>query len=89
MDINNCLNEVLSSFNSLNKELSSGFHLVDTFSNCFSFISVNQKDTDTLKSHCNRLDKFMKTYLLIKTYLSLLMQVSRIMLLSQSHILHY
>jgi len=39
--------------------------LVDTFSNCFSFISVNQKDTDTLKSHYNRLDNIEKTHLLI------------------------
>jgi len=65
MDINNYLNEVLSSFDFLNKELSLGFYLVDTFSNCFSFISVNQKDTDTLKSHYNRLDNIEKTHLLI------------------------
>ena len=53
MDINNYLNKVLPS---LNKELSLGFHMVDTFSNCFSFILFNWKDTDALKSHHNRLD---------------------------------
>ena len=41
MDTNNYLNKVLSSFDSLNKELSLEFCLVDTFSDCFSFISVN------------------------------------------------
>jgi len=53
IDINNCLNEVLSSFNSLNIELSLGFHLVDTFPDCFSFISVNCKDTDMLRTYHN------------------------------------
>ena len=43
INTNNCLNKVLHSFNSLNKELSLGFYLVNTFSDHFSFISVNQK----------------------------------------------
>ena len=30
----------------MNKELFSGFHLVDTFSNCFSFNIVKYKDTE-------------------------------------------
>ena len=41
IDINNHLNKVLSSFDSLNKEHSSGFYLVNTFSDHFSFLSVN------------------------------------------------
>ena len=41
MDINNCLNKVLHSFDSLDKELSLGFHLVNTFLDHFSFVSVN------------------------------------------------
>ena len=53
MDINNYLKKVLSF---LNKELSLGFYMVDTFFNHFSFILVNWKDTDALKSHHNRLD---------------------------------
>ena len=48
VDTNNCLNEVFSSFDSLNKELSLGFHLVDFFPNCFSFLTVNQKDHKSL-----------------------------------------
>lgn len=43
INTNNQLNEVFSSFDSLNKEISPGFHLIDIFSNYFSFISVNQK----------------------------------------------
>jgi len=38
IDINNYLNEVISSFDSLNKELSLGFCLINTFPDCFSFI---------------------------------------------------
>jgi len=47
INTNNCLNKVLYSFNSLinslNKELSLEFYLVDTFLDHFPFISVNQK----------------------------------------------
>lgn len=55
IDINNHLNEVLLYFDSLNKKLSLGLCLVDTFSDHFSFISVNWKDSDTLTFYCNRL----------------------------------
>ena len=41
INTNNCLNEVLLSFDSLNKELSLSFCLVDTFSDHFSFLSVS------------------------------------------------
>jgi len=41
MDTNNWLNEIFPSFDSLNKDFSLGFHLIDIFSDCFSFISVN------------------------------------------------
>ena len=37
INTNNCLNEILSSFNSLHKEPTPGFQLVDIFSNYFSF----------------------------------------------------
>ena len=56
-DINNHLNKVLSSFNSLNSELLLGFCLVDTFSDQFSFTLVNHKGTDALKTHNIKLDK--------------------------------
>jgi len=41
VDTNNCLNEVFPSFDSLNKKLSLGFCLVDSFFNHFSFLTVN------------------------------------------------
>ena len=47
---NNHLNENFPSFDSL-KELSLGFHLVDTFSSHFSFLSVNCKDSESLNTH--------------------------------------
>ena len=43
INTNNYLNKVLPSFDSLNKELSVSFHLVNTFSDHFSFLSVSQK----------------------------------------------
>jgi len=43
MNTNNYLNKVLSSFDSLNKELPVGFYLVNTFLDYFSFFSVSQK----------------------------------------------
>ena len=54
IDINNHLNKVLLSFDSLNKELSFRFHLVDIFLDCFSFLLVNQKDSDILTSYHNK-----------------------------------
>jgi len=47
VDTNNCLNEVFPSFDSLNKKLSLGFHLVDFFSNFF-FSDSKPKDPKSL-----------------------------------------
>ena len=58
MDINNCLNKVLPSFDSLNKKLSPGFCLVDTFLDYFPF--VNWKSPDTLTSYYNRLSNILE-----------------------------
>ena len=52
VDTNNCLNQVLLAFNSLNKELSLGFCLIDNFSNCFSFHTVDCKDVKARTAHC-------------------------------------
>jgi len=41
VDSNNCLNELFSFFDSLNREFSPGFCLVDTFPDCFFIHSVN------------------------------------------------
>jgi len=54
------VNENFPSFDNLNKKLSSGFHLVDMFSNHFSFLSVNQKDPVSLNIHQDRLDNIYK-----------------------------
>jgi len=62
MDINNHLNEVLLAFDSLNKELYSSFRLVDNFSDCFYFHSVNQKDTDAKAIHQNKLDSIYENF---------------------------
>jgi len=43
-------------FDSLNKEFTPGFHLVDIFSDYFSFTSVCYKDSKTLMAYQNRLD---------------------------------
>jgi len=51
VNVKNCLNEVFPAFNSLNKKLSSGFCLVDNFSDHFPFHSANQQDTDTQATH--------------------------------------
>ena len=56
IDIHNCLNKVFPTFDSLNKELSPGFCLVDNFSDCFSFHLVNQKNTNTIVTHQNKLN---------------------------------
>jgi len=76
MDINNCLNKVLSFFDSLNKELSPGFHLVDTFLDCFSFVSVNWKNPDALTFHCNRLKDIHKESLMNQDIMLIIMDTS-------------
>ena len=82
VDTNNWLNEIFPSFNSLNKELSLGFCLVDTFFGHFSFHPVNQKDANTKITHCNRFDSIYEDSLIDQnTYLSFLMLVLKTMLL--------
>ena len=52
-------------FNSLNKELSLVFCLVDNFPNQFSFHSVNHKDTDAKITYCIKLDSIYENSLII------------------------
>ena len=47
IDTNSYLNQILPVFDSLNKELSPGFQLIDSFPNYFSFYTVNCKDAKT------------------------------------------
>ena len=64
IDINNWLNKVFSFFDSLNKEPFSDFYLVNTFSNYFSFHSVNWKDSNILTTYCNRFENIYEDSLI-------------------------
>jgi len=64
VDTNNHSNEIFPSFDSLNRELSSSFHLVDTFPNLFSFHSVNWKNTNAKIAYHNKLNSIYKDSLI-------------------------
>ena len=64
VDSNNFLNQNFPSFDSLNIKLSLGFYLVDTFSDCLSFHSVNQKDTNVKIAHYNKLNHIYENSLI-------------------------
>ena len=76
MNNNNCLNEVFLSFDSLNKELSPGFHLVDTFSDHFSFHSANRKNTNAKTIYCNKLDNIYKNSLINQDIVLIILDAS-------------
>ena len=44
----------------MNKELSPGFCLIDNFSDCFFFHTVDHKDVETRTAHCNKLKNIFK-----------------------------
>jgi len=56
VDINHHLNQVLLAFDSLSKELFSGFHSVDIFSDCFFFNIIKCKDAEARPAHLNKLE---------------------------------
>ena len=60
VDINNHLNQVSPTFDSLNRELSLGFYLIDTFSDCFFFYIVNQKDAKAKITYQDKLKNIYK-----------------------------
>jgi len=60
IDINHHLNQVLPAFDNLNKELSSGFRLVDIFSDCFSFNIVKHKDAKARIAYLNKLENIYR-----------------------------
>jgi len=60
VSINNHLNEVFASFNSLNREFSSGFCLVDNFIDYFSFHLVNKKYANAKITYWNKLKNIYK-----------------------------
>jgi len=55
VNINHYLNQVLPVFDSLNKELASGFQSIDTFSDHFYFNIVKYKDAKARAFHLNKL----------------------------------
>ena len=76
VDINNHLNEVFLAFDSLNKEFSPSFHLVDNFSHCFSFHSVNWKDTDAKAIYQNKLNNIYENSSTNQNAISIISNVS-------------
>jgi len=56
VNINNQLNRIFPFFSSLNKKILVGFQLIDTFLNCFSFFSVNRKNSNSLSAQHRKLD---------------------------------
>ena len=64
VDSNNHLNSLFPSFNNLYKELSSGFQLVNNFSDHFSFHIENYKEKEIKDTYICNLDKIFKDSLL-------------------------
>ena len=58
------LNKVFPTFNSLNKELSPSFCLIDTFYDCFSFHLVNRKDANPKIPYHIKLDNICENSLI-------------------------
>jgi len=84
VDTNNCLNKIFPSFDSLNRELSPSFHLVDTFPDCFSFHLINWKDANVKIAHCKKLNSIYKNSLIDQNMVLII--VLKTMLLLQSYI---
>jgi len=59
IDSNDHLNGIFSSFNSLNKEFHPGYHLIDSFSDQFSFYKADCSSIDSKKYHYKCLDKIV------------------------------
>ena len=76
MNINNCLNKKFPSFDSLNRELSLGFCLIDSFLDYFPFHLVNQKDTNAKIVHCNKLNSIYKDSLINQDIVLIISDIS-------------
>jgi len=60
VDINHWLNQILTTFDSMNKELSYGFCLIDTFPDCFAFNIVKYQDAKVKTTHLRNLDNIYR-----------------------------
>lgn len=63
VNTNNYLNEIFLLFNPLHKEFSPGFQLVDIFSNCFSFNTINHKINKVKIAYFCKLNKIFRNFL--------------------------
>ena len=57
VDANNRLNRVFPSFDPFSSEFSPGDRLIDVFSGCFSFHSMNRRSEESIKAHICKLDE--------------------------------
>ena len=59
VNMNNHLNGIFLSFNSLNSKFSSRYRLIDIFSSCFSFHWADHRSKETKSTHIWELDKIV------------------------------
>ena len=59
VDTNNCLNQVLLVFNSLNRKYFLGFCLIDTFPGHFSFHIINHKTAEVSYASSTYLENYI------------------------------
>jgi len=59
VDINNCLNEILLFFYSLNSEFHPGCRLIDIFSSHIFFHNANHNSNESKTAYCKKLDKII------------------------------
>jgi len=64
VDIENRYNEIVLSFDPLNKEFSPGWRIIDLFEDHFLFHMVKNNNDNNLKAHCLSLDNITLTSLL-------------------------
>jgi len=73
ININNRLNGVFPSFDSLNSKFLLELRLIDIFSSCISFHQANHYSNKNKKTHCNKLNKFIfKSLLELSTVIVIL-----------------
>ena len=59
MDVNNRLNRVFYSFDLFSNEFSPGDKLIDIFTSCISFYSINIRNEGSRKIHIQKLDEII------------------------------
>ena len=73
VNLNNHLNSLFPSFDNFYKRLFFRFCLIDNFSNCFYFYTINHKDKEIKNTHTHKLNKiFENSHLDSKTVVVIL-----------------